>query len=146
MTVKNLEQNVGETGAYTDRSSGKDNLYDVVKAIAQGPANDLDARQDTIATGIIASRIIAGDAKILGLRVRVGTCGTANSTTVQVLLNGVSQGEITVAHDATDGTQDSLALDVDCVEDDYVEINVSAAPTAGADLIASVKMAAVNVQ
>jgi len=146
MTVKNLEQNLGETGAFTDRSSGKDNLYDVVKAMAQGPANDLDGRQDTVATGIVSSRIASGDAKITGLKIRVGTTGTAGSTTVQVLKNGASQGSLTIANTEDDGTQKSLDLDVDCVEDDYVEINVSAAPTGGANLIASVKMAAVDVQ
>jgi hypothetical protein len=146
MTVKKLEQNLGETGAYTDRSSGKDNLYDVIKAMAQGPANDLDARQDTVATGLIASRILTGDVKLTGLKIRVGTTGTAGSTTVQVLKNGVSQGSLTIANTDADGTLSSLSLDVDCEADDYIEINVSAAPTAGANLIASVKMAAVDVQ
>lgn len=145
MTVKNLVQELGETGANTDRSSGKDNLYDVLKAFAQGPANDLDARQDTVATGLIASRILTSEAKITGLKIRVGTTGTATTTTVQVLKNGVSQGALSIANTEADGTLKSLVLDVDCVADDYIEINVSAAPTGGANLIASVKMAAVDV-
>lgn len=145
MTVKNLEQNLGETGAYTDRSSGRDNLYDVVKAIALGPSNDLTARQTTIAVAILQGVILSGDTKITGLKLFVGTTGTADTTTVAVLKNGVSQGTLSIANTEDDGTQKSLDLDVDCVEDDYIQISVTAAPTAGSNLVATVKLAAVNV-
>lgn len=146
MTVKNLEQSLGETGAYTDQSSGKDNLYDVVAAIANsGPT--LDAYQATIATGIIASKILFGDHIIKKLKVYVGVCGTADTTTVQVLKNTVSQGEISVAHDDADGTASELAIaDIACVDGDLIELSVSAAPTAGTDLRASVQLASVLVK
>jgi hypothetical protein len=146
MTVKNLEQNLGETGAYTDRSSGKDNLYDVVTAIANsGPT--LDAYQATIATGIIASKILFGDHIIKKLKIYVGVCGTADTTTVQVLKNSVSQGELSVAHSVADGAASELVIaDIACVAGDRIEINVSAAPTAGTDLIASVQLAPVLVK
>lgn len=145
MTVKNLEQNLAETGAYTDRSSGKDNLYDVVAAMANsGPT--LDAYQATIATGIIASKILFGDHIIKKLKIYVGVCGTAGSTTVQVLKNSVSQGELSIANTVADGAPLELVIaNVACVAGDRIELSVSAAPTAGTDLIASVQLAAVSV-
>jgi len=146
MTVKTLKQNLGETGAYTDRSSGHDNLYDVAVALAAGEL-PLSGRQDTVATGIIASILLDTDKIIKKLRIKVGTTGSADSTTVQVLKNAVSQGELTIANTEADGTAKALTIaDVACVAGDLIELSVSAAPTAGANLVASVQLASVLVE
>lgn len=145
MTVT-LKKDLGKAGAFLDESGPYDNLHDVLVAMAQGPIGAANAFQATIATATLNAVIASGAGKITGLKTSVGTTGTAGDTTVQVHLNGVSQGELTTSNTEADGTAKSLDLDVDLVEGDLVEIVVSAAPTAGADLAASVKLQPVIVE
>lgn len=146
MTVT-LKSVLGQGGALLgDKSFPNDDLLDVLQAVAQNPIGNLNAYQATIAAATIGGMVCSGPGKIKGLRTAVGVCGTADSTTVQCHLNGVSQGELTTANTETDGTKKSLALDVSVVAGDVVSIVVSAAPTAGTDLIASVKLQPVIVE
>lgn len=141
-----LKQNLGEAGALIgDKSIGADTLRDVLVAMIQATV-PVSGRQDTVATATIAGIVLNKPGKVTNLRTAVGTTGTAGATTVQVHLNGVSQGELTTDNTDADGTVKSLTLDVDCVAGDLVELVVSAAPTAGANLTASLTIEPVDVE
>lgn len=140
MTAR-LRRDIGEAGGFLgDKSGGYVNqsLRDVLVELGQGGGGDLDAYQATIATATIGGKVIKRASKLVGLRTSVGTCGTANSTTAQVHVNGVSKGELVTAHDAADGTKQALAITaVALAAGDLVTLVVSAAPTAGANLVVS---------
>lgn len=146
MTTKTLKQLMGTGGAGFDDSMGFDNLYDVLKAMAEGLSEMATAYQDTVATATIGGMVVNSACKLTNLRTSVGTTGTAGATTVQAHLNGVSQGELTTDNTDADGTAKSLALDVDLVAGDLVELVVSAAPTGGTDLVASARAQPITVE
>lgn len=137
MSTATLKQWIGDAGSGMDKSHGGDRLYDVLKAIAEALSQLLTAHQATIATATLSGLVVDKATKLIGLRTEVGVCGTADDTTVQVHLNGVSQGELTTGNAEADGTKKSLVLDVDLVAGDVVELVVSAAPTAGDTLNAT---------
>ena len=141
-----LKKYMGLGGAGLDDSHGEDNLHDVLKALAEVAGEKLHAYQATIATAIIGGMVCDKAGTLTNLRTSVAVCGTATKTTVQVHLNGVSQGAIETEHDATDGTKQTLALAVAVVAGDLIELVVSAAPTAGSDLIASATILPVTIQ
>lgn len=141
-----LKQNLGEAGALVgDKSIGLDTLRDVLVAMVQGPA-PVSGRQDTIAAATIAGTVLNKPGKLSNLRTAVGTTGTAGATTVQVHLNGVSQGELTTDNTDADGIVKSLDLDVDCVAGDLIELVVSAAPTGGVNLTATLSIDSVDIE
>lgn len=106
---------------------------------------DLQAVQGTIAAATIGGRLVAtleAGTYDVELRAEVGTTGTAGSTTIQVHLNGVaiSGAEVTVANTDADGTKAvAVATSVVLAAADTLELVVSAAPTAGADIVTSAK-------
>jgi hypothetical protein len=139
-----LKRDLGEAAAFLgDKSGGYDNsrLRDVLVELISSAPLSLDAFQATIATASIGGKVMDRAAKLKGLRTSVETCGTADSTTVQVHVNGsaVTGAEATTAHDDADGTKQNVALssDVALAAGDLVELVVSAAPTAGSNLAAS---------
>lgn len=142
MSKTTLKESLGEAAAFIDDSHGEPRLLTVLKALASG-GNPLDAEQATVATDVIGTKVVSAPAYLTGLRIRVGTTGTAGSTTVQARLNGVGQGSgVTVANTDADGTSVAEVFDppVELVAGDLVEIEVTAAPTAGADLTASAQI------
>jgi len=145
MTAPTLKKYMGEGGAGLDDSTGQDNLHDVLAAMAAAGRN-LDAYQAAIAAATIGGCVADADGVLDNLRTLVGTCGTAGSTTAQVHVNGVSKGELTTAHDAADGIKKSLDLNVAISAGDLIELVVSAAPTDGADLVASAHISPVVVE
>ena len=72
--------------------------------------------------------------RIRSLRLGVLDAGSANTTTLQVHLNGVSQGAVSIVNTAADGTTAALGLDVAVAVGDRVELVVSAIATAATDL------------
>lgn len=141
-----LKKFIGDGGALLDDSTGLDNLYDVLKALAEVAGEKVNAYQASISTATIGGMVCDKAGTLTNLRTSIGTCGTANSTTVQVHVNGVSKGELTTAHDATDGTKKSLDLEVAVSAGDLIELVVSAAPTDGSDLVASASVLPVSIQ
>jgi len=141
-----LKKSLGEAGAFFDESNARDSrLYDVLKEMAYD-GSPLSAYQATIAVAVIAGLVVRHACKLRELKIAVGTTGTADSTTVAVLVNGVSKGSLTIANTEADGTVKSLDLDVALVENDVVTLSVTAAPTAGAALSATAHMAGVTVE
>jgi len=139
MTVL-LKKFMGEAGALLSDSTGFNKLYDVLKELIEGGPVTLPAYQATIATATIAAMVADRVGVITSLRTAIAVCGTADNTTVQVHVNGSSKGELTTAHDDDDGTKKALALTQAVAVGDLIEIVVSAAPTAGSDLNASVRI------
>lgn len=147
MTVT-IRKDLGQGGAYLgENSEGSSNvLPDVLRALAQGPAGQLNAYQATIATATLDGIIACAAGKITGLRTSVATCGTAGDTTVQIQKNGTSVGELTTGNAEADGIKKSLALDVDVVAGDLLQLVVTAAPTGGVGLTVSAKLQPVIVE
>lgn len=88
-----------------------------------------------------SSMIADGPMAIRNIRAKIGTCGTAGASVVEVRKNGAVVASVSVAHDDADGiqkvglpTSDALAK----VEaGDVIDVNVSATATAAADLDAT---------
>lgn len=146
MTIT-LKKDLGKAGAFLGDESGgyvDQRLYDVLKELALGAGMDLDGFQATIATATIAAKVMKRAGILKGLRTAVGTTGTAGATTVQVHVNGsaVTGAELTTDNTDADGIKKSVALStvVAVAAGDLVELVVSAAPTAGADLSASAEI------
>lgn len=72
--------------------------------------------------------------RIRALRLSVLDAGSANTTTLQVHINGVSQGAVSIINTAADGTNAALGLDVAVAIGDRVELVVSAIATAATDV------------
>ena len=101
-------------------------------------SDNLDGFQGTIATGIIASKVATKPMKLQGLLASAATAGTAGNTVLQVHVNGVSQGSVTLDSGLADPVASrSVPLDVDINVGDVISLVVSTAPTAGANLSAS---------
>jgi len=147
MTLKILKKLIGDAGAGMDESHGSDRLYGVLKALVENHSESLNAYQATIAAATISAMVVDAPCKLGRLRTSIGTTGTADSTTVQVHINGVSKGELTTANTEADGTKKSTtALGTELAAGDLLELVVSAAPTGGVDLIASVKLQSVSIE
>ena len=144
VTLKKL---IGSAGAGMDESHGTDTLYDVLKALAQSGGQSVSAQQAVIATATLGGMVADGASQLKSLSIAAGTTGSAGSTTVQAHVNGVSKGELTIANTEDDAVAKTLALTgVDLVAGDLVELVVSAAPTAGADLTATARLSNVVVE
>lgn len=146
MALKTLKQGLGEAGAYLGRSVGGDNLYDVLKAIAQGSPTSIAFNLTTLSAGIKAVQLLGSDMKACRLFMYIGTSGTVGTTTVQVLNDGTVIGELSIANTEPDGTQKTLDINTELQEGDRISLNVSAFATGGANLTASLGLCAVNIE
>lgn len=141
-----LKSALGDGGSFFGDSHGEDNLYKVLKALAEEGA-PLNARQATIATGIIGGMLVDKATKGVALRIAIGTTGDSGSTSVRAKLNGTLTGATaTIANTAADGTKAAVALDIALVAGDLLEIEVTAAATNAADLTASIHTRDVTVE
>ena len=104
----------------------------------------LHAFQGTIATATIAGGIADRKMLLRGIRAEVGTTGTATATTLQAHVNGaaVTGAEVTIDNTDSDGTSAQAAPDAETIVNpgDVIELAVSAAPTGGADLAATMDL------
>lgn len=144
-----LKKSLGEGGAFVGDSHGEDNLHAVLKALAEGGSQSLNAIQATVAAGIIGALLTDVATKLSSLRIAVGTTGSAGQTDVVVNLDGTAQtGTATVLNTDANGTKDTVTFDppIDVPAGTLVEIEVTAAPTAGADLTASAHLSNVTVE
>lgn len=106
----------------------------------------LSAYQQTIAAATIGGLHAKFPMVLRGIRARVGVCGTAGATTVQLHRNGsaIAGCEVTIDNADPDGTVRQAAPtagEVAVAADEALEIVVSAAPTAGTDLSVDVLLA-----
>jgi hypothetical protein len=140
--MKYLEQYMGEAGGGLDKMAGKDTLYDVLVAIV----NAINAVRELI-TAFVASptavtlvgAVVEQAGVLTDLRMAVGICGTAGTTTAKVYVNGVEKGSVSVAHDDADGTVAETALTDALAENDVVTIALSAVATGAANVTVSAR-------
>lgn len=148
MSIATLKKTLGEGGAFFDDSSGEDNLYDVLKALAEGHS-DLDAYQAAAATAVIASKIIDKPTRLHSFRLNVAVAGTAGQTDVDLVVNGDVIATLTVDNADADGTSvesEAAALPLDLAEGDLVQLEVSAAATDATGVTASCRISGVTPQ
>lgn len=96
----------------------------------------LNAFQATVAAGSPGGLLADRAMRLRGLRARLGDCGSAGSTTVQIHINGVAVpgAEVSFANTDPDPSIKAAGVDVAVARDSAVEIVVSSAGTAAADL------------
>jgi hypothetical protein len=141
-----LKKMMGEGGAGQDESHGSDRLYDVLKALAE-QGTLFSATQATVAAAAIGGFVADQTTKLRSLWIDVAVAGTAGSTSVRARVNGTLVGDTaTVANTDADGTSIGVDLDVEIEAGDLVEIVVTAAPTGGTGLTATLRMSPVTVE
>jgi len=149
-----LKQGLGDAGAELDASHSSSalptKLYEILKHLAQ-PKPRLSAMQANVATGVLARLPISQPDTLRELVVNLDVCGTAGNTTVEARVNGTVVGTTTIANTAADPTKVTVTLGtggagVDVKSGDVVDINVSAAPTAGTGLAVSITANGVQIE
>lgn len=146
-----LKSYLGDAGALSDDSMGLPSgcrLYDVLVALAEGGAQVLTQFLATPAVQVLNAMVVNKATRLKNLRMHVGTTGTAGSTTCRVLKNGVAVtgATLTIANTDDDGSQDSVDLDVAVAAGDVLSIDLSAIPTAGANVTVTALCSEVTVE
>jgi hypothetical protein len=93
--------------------------------------------QRTIATGLVASKLMRGKGVLRAMSAKALVCGTVGSTVLELSVNGAAAiASITIDNADVDGTQKSAGVNpsVALNPGDIVEINCTTAPTAGSGL------------
>lgn len=145
MSRATLKKSLGEAGAFFDDSHGENRLLDVLTAMAN-MGEPLSFKQAVATTGIKASLVADVKSRIGTLFVNVGTTGDSGQTDVDVLVNGVSKGQIIVANTEADGFKEGLAVNVDVEAGDLIEIDFTAVAGNNANVAATVRLKPVTVE
>jgi len=156
-----LKKYLGEANAGIDNShdpgpgTKKSRLLDVLTALCLGKPL-ISATLPTIATGVLARQVITGPDTLRELSARIDVCGSAGNTVVQVRVNTVVITSLTIDNAAADPTQVKIAIPsvalgtdskgFDVKDGDIVDINVSAAPTGGTGLTATVRSSPIDIE
>jgi len=156
-----LKKYLGEAGAGADGShdpgpgTKKTKLYDVLAALCLGKPL-INAHLPTVATGILARAVITGPDTLRELALRLDVCGSAGNTIVQVRVNTTVIASITIDNAAADPSQVKLSLPstalgtdtkgFDVKDGDIVDLNVSAAPTGGTGLTATLRSSPIDIE
>ncbi len=147
MTIKTLKKShLDDAGAFTDQSSGKDSLRDVLVDMAKaGPT--LTAHQAVIATiDILNGIVLPFDVLLTNLVLFAGEWGSAGTTVVNLNdVTGVLKA-VTVDNAVADETVVTTPLDIVVLAGTPILLEVDTAPTAGTDLVATVTMQTVKVE
>lgn len=151
MATTKLKRSLGTDGqSLTDESHGADGLKAVLQALARAIGIKLSAFTATPAVAVLDAFLVgAGEAGEydLSLALKMGTTGTTTDTTLDLMVNGVSAGQVVVLNTDTDGTANrSDGVAVTLAEDDYVTLEVTTIPTGGADLAASARLSPLDVE
>ena len=149
MTAPVLKKLLGEGLAGFDESHGAPSrLYELMESIVKLGA-PLDGGQvGAISTAVVARRVVDVDSVLGKLSVRVGTTGSAGQTDVQVRVGATLLAPTaTVLNTDADGTTLSVDMGEAAVAaGQTVSIEVTAAPTAGADLDATVGIRPASIE
>lgn len=151
MTAPVLKKSLGEGGAFIGDSHGDDNLLAVLTNMVKA-GTPLAVRQATIATGILIRMVMQFDGVIGDLGLTVGTTGTGGSTQVVINKGGtvLATTPAAVANTDADGISSSTDLSTDpaaaFVKGDIIDIEVTVAPTAGADLDVALHLRPASIQ
>jgi hypothetical protein len=156
-----LKKYLGEAGAGLDNSHDpgpgvkKSRLLDVLSALCLGKPL-INAHLAVIATGILARAVITGPDTLRELSCRIDVCGSAGNTVVQVRVNTVVITSLTIDNAAVDPTQVKISLPnvaggtntlgFDVKDGDIVDLNVSAAPTGGTGLTATLRSSPIDIE
>lgn len=149
MSRATLKKILGEANAFFDESNGQPSiLREVLTALAEDGVQH-SVYQATIATATLFSMIVDKATTLRNFRIAVADTGSATQSDVEVQLNGttVTGTALSIVNTEADAIQkDSGELDVDLAVGDLVEIVVTAAPTSGVGLTASMRLGGVEVE
>lgn len=139
MAVPTLKKFLGEAGGQQSDDLGGDRLYDLLLALVKQGQTVVATNASTITTGVKATTIALFDGALGNISVRAGTGGSAGATVVSVIKNGVTLATTISSDNAlADGAvvQGDLSADplAAVTKGDIIQISVTTAPTAGANL------------
>lgn len=142
-----LKKALGDGGAFIGDSHGEDNLYRVLSGLADG-SFILRGAQSTPSAAVLDSFVTDKAIKLLALSLKMGTTGTAGTATVAVKVDTVSVATASVANTETDGTVGggTLAAPVSIAAGALVELEVTAIPTGGANLVTTARLGGVSTE
>lgn len=147
MSTATLKRDMGEAGAYFSDDSGEDNLAKVLAALANAGEPLSFKQAGATTTGIKASMVTDVPTRIATLQVHVGDTGDAGDTVVSVRVDGVLlTPTVTVDNTEDDDTAKGVAIDANVPAGSLVEIDITAAPTAGALVTATLRLKPVTVE
>ena len=148
MTTAVLKKSLGEAGAFIDESSGRPSrLLEVLTAMVEGLAERLTGAQSTPATAVLSS-VLADKALDMdaSIQLNMGTTGTSGAATAELKVAGAIVASATVDNTDADGTTNSGTGTVSVKAGDLVELEVTAIPGSGADLVATGRLRPVTVE
>ncbi len=147
MTLRTLKKaHLDDAGAFTDQSSGKDSLRDVLTDMAKaGPT--LTVHQAVIATADILNAIVLPfDVLITSLVLFAGEWGSAGTTVININDPSSLLAAVTVDNAVADEAVVTTPLDIVVTAGTPIFLEVDTAPTGGTDLVATVTMQPIKVE
>lgn len=147
MSTATLSKVLKEAQGLTDDSNGGvSSLYEVLAALAAGGGGDLSVPLiASPSVAVVATKPVARATRLGALAVTLSTTGTANSTDVDVLVDGVVVASASVDNTDADGVVDLSVLDVEVPAGSLVTISVTAVATGAAGLAATLSFEPVKV-
>ncbi len=144
MATKQLKKALEDAQALQDRSSGKDTLRDVLVDMAKaGPL--LRGVQAVIAVASLDQIILPFPVRVTGLLVQAGDWG--NTTDTIVAAEAASTiATVTIPHTTLNGSEVFTPLDVEVPANTPIELEVTQAPTAGSNFLATLLLSPINVE
>lgn len=143
-----LKRSLGEAGAFIDESNGRPSrLYEVLAALAEGSVS-AKGFQAVIATAVLDQFIAPTAMRLQAFLTNAGTTGSAGSTVVNVDVDGTDVATLTTLNTDADGITKTadLSTPVDIAAGSVVKLEVTTAPTAGADLTATAMFSGLQVE
>jgi hypothetical protein len=144
-----LKKSLADGSGFTDSSHGAaSTLYELLKEMAENPAFHLSARQAVAATGVIGGMVTDKATRLRKLTFTVTDAGSANSSTVQVLVDGVlaTGATLSIIHTEANDFETSVELDVAVPAGSRVELNVSAIATGATNLVVTAHFNPITVE
>ena len=147
MSTATLQRDMGEANSYFSDDSGKDNLAKVLAALSSAGETLSFKQVGATTTGIKASMVTDVPTRIATLQVHVGDTGDAGDTVVSIRVDGtLLTPTVTVDNAEDDDTAKGVAVDTKVDAGSLVEIDITAAPTAGALVTATLRLKPVTVE
>ena len=147
MSRATLKRSLGEANAYFDESSGgADNLHAILAAMAASSGESVSFSQASPTTGVKGAIVADTPTTLANVYARVGTTGSAGTTTIAVAINGEEVSTLDVANTEDDGTAKGVAINLPIEPGDLVELSIKAAATEAADVAATARLKPVSVE
>lgn len=137
MTAPTLKRSLGDGGAAIDESHGAPSiLRAVLQAVAKETGPRVQSSDATPGAGTLATYNVLRDGVLQSFRAQAGTTGTANSTDLELRVNGAAVASLSIDNTDADDTiaEGTTSSPVQVIEGDVITIEATAVATGAADL------------